>query len=531
LNSFHQLAELCRTLTETRSRKKKAQLVAGYLRQLDPSEVPPAARFLVGSPFAERDQRSLEVSWATLRSALDHTEDRLDSRGLSVVEVERAFSRMAAIEGSGSKQQREAVLIDLLRDATEDERETISRIIFGEMQHGVGVGVMLDALAMIAEAPLASVQRAHMLWGDLGELARRALLAGKEGIEAIRVELFRPIRPMLAQLGEGVEEVIVEHGGTTALEYKFDGARVQIHRDGDLVRIFSRRLSDVSNGLPDVADLVRRNVRVHQVILDGEVIALGDSARPLPFQHLMRRFRRIHGVEAMATQIPVQLCLFDILFLDGSPLIDHPYSERWERLAAVCPPELLAPRLITSDPVQAQQFLDQSMDAGHEGLMAKALDSRYEPGARGKRWFKIKPTERLDLVILAADWGYGRRTGWLSNYLLGVWDEERTTFRSVGKTYKGLTDDQFRWMTERLQSIKTSETRYTVRVRPEVVVEVAYNEIQKSSKSESGYSLRFARIKRIREDKGPQQADTIARVHQLYQKQFERKAQYGEDEF
>jgi DNA ligase-1 len=293
------------------------------------------------------------------------------------------------------------------------------------------------------------------------------------------------------------------------------------------VHIFSRRLNDVTPGLPEIKEIVREKVQAKQIVLDGEVIPLGKSDRPLPFQHLMRRFRRIHEVQTIAAQIPVQLRLFDLLFLDGISLIDLEYQERWKKLTKIAPPELLTPRLVTRDPQHAMRFLQKALEDGHEGLMAKALDSYYEPGARGKRWFKIKPSERLDLVILAADWGYGRRTGWLSNYHLGVRDEKSGEYRNVGKTFKGLTDKQFRWMTEKLKTLKTSESRYTVRVRPELVVEVAYNEIQKSPKNDSGYSLRFARIKRIREDKGPDQADTLSRMSQLFKQQFKRKARYS----
>jgi DNA ligase-1 len=361
-----------------------------------------------------------------------------------------------------------------------------------------------------------------MLTGDIGEVARIALEGGEQALSGVRMRMFVPLKPMLASMSYDIGEVIKAHGGETAFEYKFDGARIQIHRRGDEIRIFSRRLSDVTESLPDVVELVRRSISSDDYVVEGEAVAIGEGGRPLPFQDLMRRFRRVHDVEEMAGRIPLRLHLFDALYLDGGLLIDEPYSERWARLEAVCAAELLAERLVTSDVGEVEAFLRSAMEAGHEGLMAKRLDSPYSPGVRGKRWFKIKPVETLDLVIVAADWGYGRRTGWLSNYHLAA--REGGEFLVLGKTFKGLTDEEFTWMTGRLQSIKLDETRQTVRVRPEVVVEVAFNEIQRSPHYRSGFALRFARITRIREDKAPGDADTMERVRQLYEGQFRYKA-------
>ncbi len=341
----------------------------------------------------------------------------------------------------------------------------------------------------------------------------------------MNINLFIPLKPMLAATSYDIKEVLQEHGGRTAFEYKFDGARIQIHRLGGEVRIYSRRMTEVTTSLPDIVDLIRDRIASREVILEGEAVAVGAGDRPLPFQELMRRFKRTHDVEEMVKRIPMRLHIFDILYLDGRPLIDEPYLERWRILEGVCPRELLAERLVTGDPLEAEAFLRKALEEGHEGLMAKRLESTYTPGVRGKGWFKIKPAETLDLVLAAADWGHGRRTGWLSNYHLAARSGDE--YLIVGKTFKGLTDEEFEWMTRRLLELKVGETHHTVYVRPEVVVEVDYNEIQRSPHYRSGFALRFARIKRIREDKRPEEADTMEKVKELYERQFKYKAKAG----
>jgi DNA ligase-1 len=336
------------------------------------------------------------------------------------------------------------------------------------------------------------------------------------------MSLFTPLKPMLASLDEDVAGVLEAHDGESAFEFKLDGARIQIHQRGEEVRVFSRRLSDVTESLPDIVALIQDRVGSEDVVLEGEVVAIGEGGKPLPFQDLMRRFRRVHEVEAMVEKIPLRLYLFDILYLDGTLLIDEPYTKRRELLEEISSPELLVKQVVTGNLECVKVFLRKAVEAGHEGLMAKRLDSVYSPGKRGKRWFKLKPVETLDLVVVAADWGYGRRTGWLSNYHLAARDGGG--FRVIGKTFKGLTDDEFLCMTERLQALKARETPGTVHVRPELVVEVTFNEIQRSPQYESGFALRFARVTRIREDKAAGDADTLNRVHELYEGQFRYKA-------
>jgi DNA ligase-1 len=326
---------------------------------------------------------------------------------------------------------------------------------------------------------------------------------------------------MLAQIADGFDEVLAAHGGTSALEYKYDGARIQLHHDGEDIKIWTRGLSEVTASLPDVVETARRELAAPPFILDGEVLALDPTGRPLPFQELMRRFRRVHDVDRLRREMPLSLHFFDCLMAGGRSLIDAPYRERWDALAAVTGGRHLAERAIVSSAAAADQFLQRALAAGHEGVMAKDLASTYEPGGRGKRWFKIKAAETLDCVIVAADRGSGRRRGWLSNYHLAVRDGD--AFADVGKTFKGFTDRQFAEMTERLWTLATGDDGYTVRVRPEVVVEVAHNEIQKSPTYPSGMALRFARITRVREDKTPAQATTLDDLRALYERQFRTK--------
>jgi len=313
-------------------------------------------------------------------------------------------------------------------------------------------------------------------------------------------------------------------GQPAAFEYKFDGARVQIHLKNDTVRIFSRRLSDVTSSLPDIVEQVSSCIRnVREAIFDGEVVAVDESGKPMPFQELLRRFRRIRDVLKETERIPLRLWIFDVLYLNGEILLDKPYIERRKILEEIVDEKFLTPMIITSDPSEALKFMEKAVNEGHEGLMIKQLNSTYKPGRREKLWLKLKPAENLDLVIVAADWGHGRRTGWLSNYHLAAYNTVTGGFEVVGKTFKGLTDEEFEWMTKKLLQLKIDDDGYTVRVKPRIVVEVAYNEIQRSPKYRSGYALRFARIVRIREDKRPEEADTIQKIQELYLKQFERK--------
>ncbi len=493
------------------------------MKGLEPEEIGPAVPLIIGRIFPESESRALNIGYRTVQKATGKTKQAiLIEEPLTIKGLQKAFEDIKNISGKDSVRKKGHMLEALLGRATESEQEIILRNIYSEMQHGVSEGVMLDSIADASDSDPEIVRRANMLTGDISGVATLALAKGEEPLKKIGLDLFSPVKPMLAELAEDFEEVFKYHEGCTSLEFKFDGARIQIHKKGDEVRIFSRRLSDVTKSLPDIVSIAS-GFGADELLVDGEVVAVDGSGRPLPFQDLMRRFRRLHDVEELVKEIPLELYMFDIIYLDGELLIDSTYEERRKTLSKIFGEDLLADRMVTNEVHEAEQFLKEALEKGHEGLMAKALDSDYAPGHRGKKWFKIKPADYMDVVIVAADWGYGRREGWLSNYHLAVRDESTGEFQIIGKTFKGLTDKGFEWMTAKLQELKASEAGPTVFVKPEIVVEVAYNEIQRSPKYESGYALRFARIKRIREDRSPDDIDTYARLEDLYDKQFEKK--------
>ncbi|VVB95471.1 DNA ligase [uncultured archaeon] len=521
---FSNLASLCDKLARTTRRNEKIELISDFLCGLEEEEIAPAVTQIIGIIFPEAERGSLEIGYSTLKQILERKEKQttLLPVPLTILSVRMYFDEISASRGTGSRQKRQNLLESLLGEASPLEATYLVKMIFGEMQHGVSEGLMIEAIASAARIDPELVMRANMLLGDIGEVARLALIEGDSGLRRIDLQLFRPIKPMLAEMAYSIGEIFKE-GKRWAFEYKFDGARIQIHKKNEETRIFSRRLSDVTLSLPEIVELSGK-FKVGEAVFEGEVIAI-KNGKPLPFQELMRRFRRIQEVEKVRKEIPVKLYLFDILYIEGTTTIDMPYEKRWNLLASICP-ALLAERKISQDVSDVEDFLNRALAKGHEGLMAKAMDSPYTPGKRGKKWFKIKPAETLDLVIVAADWGYGRRTGWLSNYYLGAIKEEGD-FDIIGKTFKGLTDQGFKNITQRLLSLKISETKSTVYVRPEIVVEVAFTEIQRSPTYKSGFALRFARITRIREDKSHMDADTINRVKEVYEKQFKRKGQSG----
>ncbi|MBC7251413.1 MAG: ATP-dependent DNA ligase [Anaerolineae bacterium] len=557
---FVQLAQLGEKLEQTSKRSELAALLADFLNQLSPEEIPPAVRLVIGQIFPEWDGRTLNVSWKAVMAVVNELVDappslreevfaqavdggqavRLllerarrqppTSPPLTILEVFHHFEEIAATLGQGSRARKEALLRGLLERATPLEAKYLVKVISGEMRHGVSEGIMLEGIARAAAVKGRLVRRANQLWSDLGEVALVALTQGEPGLKKATLRLFRPIKPMLAQTADDLSEVFARYGTRVALEYKLDGARVQIHRRGDEVRIYSRHLADVTASLPDVVAEIRDKLLVSEAILEGEVVAVDKQGRPLPFQHLMRRFRRRHEVAATIAEIPVQLHLFDVLYTEGKPLVDMPNEERWGILQKVAGELNLVRRLIPPNKAEGEAFAADAYRHGHEGVMAKALGSAYTPGVRGKSWLKLKHVISLDLVIVAADWGYGRRHGWLSNYHLAARDAESGEYLVVGKTFKGLTDAEFQTMTERLLNLEQRRKGSTVFVRPEVVVEVLFNEIQKSSQYRSGLALRFARISRLREDKGPHEADTIQTLRQLYEKQFRYKGRRRAEE-
>ncbi len=432
---------------------------------------------------------------------------------------------MAEASGPGVRRQRDERLLALLARASSLERDVLAGIVGGELRTGVADGLVLEAVAEASGADLRLARRAALFLGDLSAVAVLALSDGAPGLAAVTPRPFVPLLPMLAETAVDFDDVLGAHGGRTAVEYKYDGARIQLHVAGERVAIWSRRLSDVTRSLPDVVALARRDLAPGPVILDGEVIARDATGRPLPFQELMRRFRRVHDVESLAAQLPLSLHLFDCLLAQGRSLIDQPYTARWDALVHVTGGRYLAEREIVTSAAEVGAFRARALAAGHEGVMAKDLASPYEPGGRGKRWLKLKAVETVDCAIVAADRGSGRRVGWLSNYHLAVLSGEG--WAEVGKAFKGLSDREFAVMTERLWTLAVGDDGYTVRVRPEAVVEVEFNEIQKSPTYPSGLTLRFARIARIREDKAPGQATTLDELRRLYDRQFVGKGRIG----
>lgn len=501
--NFLELAQACEQVASTTKRLKKIHYLSTFLKTLEKDEISPAVLLITGQVFPESSGKTLDVSWKTIEKALHSGQKPLFQKELSIIDVYTYFQKISV---TSQRKKKERIISSLLNQATEQERTYILKNFFGEMRIGASEGIVLEAIAEAAGLPKEDVKRSHALMGDLGKTAVKAIT---QKVLPTEITLFQPIKPMLAQLGD-LQDITKK----IALEYKLDGARIQIHKNENQTRIFSRRLTDVTDSIPDIAELVQD---FPESVTEGEVVA-EKNGRPLPFQELLRRFRRIHDVDVATEEIPLRLYMFDVLHVNGKTLLNSDYVTRTELLSEFAAP-FLVKRIITDDIEEASQFLHEAVTAGHEGLMAKTLDSTYIPGKRDKTWLKIKPVETLDLVIAAAEWGHGRRKGWLSNYHLATKEGH-----IIGKTFKGLTDQQFTEMTETLQRLKTREDLYTVYVTPHIVVEVAYNEIQKSPKYPSGYALRFARIKRIRSDKSPDDADTLERVGNLYERQFKYKA-------
>jgi DNA ligase-1 len=546
--SLAALAELSNRLEATKSRLELLRLVGDFLRELPPADLPVAARLLVGQPFPEGDPRKLDVSGTILWGAVcavatpaisaealwsqaadfGQAVERLFAeagRGsgmpaLSLQEVAHTFEAVAAQHGKGARREREALLSRILGRASPSEAKFLAKCILGDMRHGVNQGMLLEAVARATGLAPDAIRRAAMLLGDVGEVAHLAFEKGADALTAMGPRLFQPLRPMLAQTAATLEEAWGSAPGRLALEFKLDGARVQVHLDRDEVRLFSRRLHDVTGSLPEVAAEVRGTLKTRRAILEGEVVAVDASGRVRPFQDLLQRYRRMHRVERVRREVPLRLFLFDLLLEGDVPVLDLPYQERWQRLESVHGGIPLVPRCVPHVLAEAEAFWQEALAAGHEGVMLKRLEGRYTPGIRGSGWLKLKRVDSLDLVIIAADYGYGRRHGWLSNYHLAARDEETGEFRPVGKTFKGLTDDEFRGMTARLLALKRHEEGGTVWVSPKVVVEVQYSAIQKSALYPDGMALRFARIARIRDDKAPEEADTIQHMRRL----FERRA-------
>ena len=494
------LAELVETVdavAATRSRLTKINVLAGALERLEHSEIVPTVGFLVASPRQGR----IGVGWRVLGGLLV---EHADEPTLTIGDLDEALGAIAEASGAGSGAVRSKVLTGLAERATEAEWDFVRRVILGELRTGALEGVLLDAIARAAERPADAVRRAAMLSGDLGATAHLALTGSAAELEAVGLVVGRAVMPMLASTAATAADAVTAVG-EASVEYKLDGARIQVHRSGDDVRVFTRNLADITHRLPEVVEVVRA-MPVTDVILDGETLALDENDAPRPFQDTMARF----GAEA-ARETILHPWFFDVLHVDGRDLIDEPLRIRRDELGRIAPAHRI-PGVVTSDPVIAERLSDDALAAGHEGVVIKAIDSPYAAGRRGASWIKVKPVHTFDLVVLAAEWGYGRRTGLLSNLHLGARDETGDFgggWVMVGKTFKGLTDSMLAWQTERFQELAVRETPGTVWLPPEIVVEIAIDGVQRSTRYPGGLALRFARVKRYRDDKRPDDADTI----------------------
>jgi len=510
---FLELAELCNSLEKISGNSEKIELVSKFLTTLNEKEIEPAVFLIIGTTFAETDPQTLNIKWGLIsKTQFDSKQTTLFQKVLNIRTIHSYFSKIAQISGEGARKKKKRVLETLFQQASAIEQKFLLRNIMGEMRHGVAEGIMIKAIAKAAGVDGSLIKKLNAIYGNLGELARIAIIRGLDGLQNIKLTPFTPIQPMLAESIDSLDELFKERPPQIACEYKYDGIRVQIHKENDVVRVYSRQLKDITPSFPELENLILKAISSHSIILDGELVAVGAENRPLPFQDLMRRFRRIHETQRVQQEVSVEVYLFDILFLDDTLLFDYPYQDRWALLSETCKNLTLATRIVTSDKTMIAQFFREALEAGHEGILIKNLQSHYYPGERKKFWLKLKEAVLLDLCIIAADWGSGRRNGWLSNYHLAAFDPETGTFHEIGKTFKGLTDEEFKDMTQTLQTIKTHETTYTVYVKPQIIVEVAFNEIQKSPQYPSGYALRFARIKRIRTDKIPTETTTIQEI-------------------
>lgn len=505
------LVDTSRRVADTRARLAKVTLLAGCLTRLASPERHAGVAYLMG----QLRQGRIGLGGAALRAALPAAAAPAPSLGLA--EVDAAFTAIAAMSGSGSARGKVQALLALLARATKPEQDWLAGLVFGELRQGAQEGLLIDAVAQAAHVPAPAVRRAAMLAGDVVPVAVAALAAGAAGLAAFRLQLLSPVQPMLAGTAQDVDEILARHG-RVALEYKLDGARVQVHRAGDQVRVFTRQLNDVTLAVPEVVAAVRA-LPVRQVVLDGEALVLREGGRPAAFQTTMRRFGRRLDVDRLRAELPLSCLYFDCLHLDGQDLIDDPTQARLAALRAVVPGALLVPGRVAAAPDEVQDFVDLALAAGHEGVMAKDLAAPYEAGRRGAGWLKLKPAHTLDLVVLAVEWGSGRRQGWLSNLHLGARDPASGEFVMLGKTFKGMTDEMLAWQTQRLLSLELGREGHVVHVRPELVAEIAFDGLQASPHYPGGLALRFARVKRYRPDKSADQADAIDTVRALFARQ------------
>ena len=508
---FLEVARTSADVAQTSSRRAKIERLAASLAALRPPEVPVAVAYLSGA----LPHGSIGVGWATPK---DVPEPSPPPATLELLDVDATLRRVGALAGAGSQATRHRELHRLFARATEPEQRFLRDLLTGGIRQGALEGVMVEGVARAAGVPLADVRRAAMLAGDLGTVAAAAIGPGAEALERFRLTPLVPVQPMLAQSADDIPSAFARIR-PAAVEWKLDGARIQVHRLGDEVRVFTRSLADVTDRLPEIVEAIRR-LPIRSAVFDAEAIALRPDGRPHAFGVTMSRFgsrgRGPGDGEQLRAELPLSALVFDVLHLDGEDMIDRPAAERRTALEGSLPPALRIPRLVTDDDDEAERFLHEALARGHEGVIVKALDAPYEAGRRGKGWIKVKRANTLDLVVIAAEWGHGRRQGWLSNLHLGARDPEAGGFVMLGKTFKGMTDETLAWQTERLLEIETHREGIAVFVRPELVVEVAFDGLQPSSRYPGGLALRFARLKGYRPDRTAADADTIETVREIH---------------
>ncbi len=496
---LERIAATSAALRATRARTTKAALLADAIRELAPDEIEAGVAFLSG----ELRQRQIGAGWASLRELPSPAAEP----SLTVAEADAVFARMAVVSGRGSATERRALLADLLTRATEPEQQLLAGLVMGELRQGAQASLVADAIAAATGVAPAELRRAVMLAGDLGAVALVALTEGAPGLAQISLVVGRPLAPMLASPAASIEEALATHS-PASVEWKLDGARVQAHRDGDEVALFTRSLDDVTARLPEVVAAVRA-LPVRSLVADAEAILLRPDGRPAPFQETASAF------SSRRSGSTLDVLLFDLLHLDGDDLLDLPLAERRAALERIAGDHAIT-RIVTDDAGAATAFYDDALARGHEGVMVKSLEATYEAGRRGSAWLKVKRTHTLDLVVLAVEWGSGRRKGLLSNLHLGARDEASGGFVMLGKTFKGLTDAVLAWQTEQLLARETGREGHVVHVRPELVVEIAFDGIQASTRYPGGMALRFARVKGYRPDKRPDEADTVETVRAIF---------------
>lgn len=502
------VVETSQRVGATSARLGKVRELAAAIRALEPDEIEIAVQYLSG----DLPQGKIGLSYSMLQPASQASPAAASV--LTIAETDRRLTGIAAIRGTGSSARRATMLHELFALATRDEQEFLVRLLVGELRQGALAGVMVDAISAASELPVAGVRRAAMYGKNLGHVARVIMLEGARALTGFQLELFSPVVPMLAQTAADAAEAIEQFKGPVGFEWKLDGARIQVHKAGGDVRIYTRTLNDVTAAIPEIAEAVQA-LPISEAILDGEAIAYTAAGRPHTFQVTMRRFGRRRDVESMRAELPIRGFFFDCLRLEAETLVDRPSRERFDALARAVPAEMRVPRIVTSTVAEADAFYDAALAAGHEGVMAKSLDAPYEAGNRGASWLKIKKAHTLDLVVLAAEWGHGRRTGKLSNLHLGARDTTTGEYVMLGKTFKGLTDAMLEWQTQEFLARETHRDGYAVYVRPELVVEIAFSDLQVSPRYPGGLALRLARVKRYREDKRVEDADTMETVRAI----------------